>query len=714
MVRVSELPESGDGVTPDDYFLIVDWPTGTPTTKRTTASALQEFVLGPTGSDAVTHSSPGVLTLDYGASSEGFLVTVSADVTDISIVNGPVAGEVEERMIVFNATGPAEITVIAAIVWDVNIPVSMATGDTLVLEVRSFGSEHYYALFAKSVAVPVTPTAVSVETEVGVPTIQITGSGLADYFVDAVSGLDSNSGTTEGLAWKTLSKVQTEVNSGVIQGGDVIAFNKGDTFNGKLQFTKDWPASTPVTLTSYGSGAKPIINNNTGSGHTVHIYNCGGYVIDDLHVKNDKAVASTSCCYVENDTGTLRDYFRFTNLTCETFYDYGIMIRNELVVNTHNLTDIVIDNCTVFDGFFTGITTFGGAGGTRQSIAGVSDVTITNCLVYNVAGLANFDYSGNGIQLGGNTRDFLVEDCTVHSCGGSNSNGTGGPMGIWGANAWDGVFRGCVCYNMNSGTGNDGGAYDADGACENILFEHCLSYDNAGPGFLFFHGDIFGDTQDRGGIEVRFCMSIKDGHGLDKGALHLYAGSDYNYTNLLVHHNTFVCGWDGNSSPIWETNRAFTHEDNNPGYHEGWAENNLFVCTDTLLDFNSEEFWENESDPIFKLIHNFWDKTGSVTNTAATLRNESGVLATGISAIETYTSRVVDTLEGDSGVLSHSANPSLTTTDYQITSGSPCYRTSNGLPGAGGQGSSVHPAPTHDFFGNPLPAQLSIGCHQPA
>ena len=51
------------------------------------------------------------------------------------------------------------------------------------------------------------------------------------YYVDASNGNDSNSGTSQSTAWKTISKV----NSMSFQPGDQILFKRGEQWREKLQ-----------------------------------------------------------------------------------------------------------------------------------------------------------------------------------------------------------------------------------------------------------------------------------------------------------------------------------------------------------------------------------------------------------------------------------------------------------------------------------------------
>jgi len=82
-----------------------------------------------------------------------------------------------------------------------------------------------------------------------------------NYYVDATSGNDSNSGTTSATAWQTISKMTSMSVS--FQPGDSILFKKGEVWNGDPIHSSNHPSGTvnnPITYGSYGTGAKPIIN----------------------------------------------------------------------------------------------------------------------------------------------------------------------------------------------------------------------------------------------------------------------------------------------------------------------------------------------------------------------------------------------------------------------------------------------------------------------
>lgn len=76
------------------------------------------------------------------------------------------------------------------------------------------------------------------------------------YYVSYSDGSDSDSGLTEGLAWKT----SANINAGVFIGGDQIKFKCGDTWNETFIIPSSGSVGNPIIITSYGTGAKPIFS----------------------------------------------------------------------------------------------------------------------------------------------------------------------------------------------------------------------------------------------------------------------------------------------------------------------------------------------------------------------------------------------------------------------------------------------------------------------
>jgi hypothetical protein len=74
---------------------------------------------------------------------------------------------------------------------------------------------------------------------------------------DTNTGLSSTPGA--GGPWKTIAKV----NAASFSPGDSILFKKGETWREELDFASSGSAGNPITISSYGSGAKPQVFGST-------------------------------------------------------------------------------------------------------------------------------------------------------------------------------------------------------------------------------------------------------------------------------------------------------------------------------------------------------------------------------------------------------------------------------------------------------------------
>ena len=76
------------------------------------------------------------------------------------------------------------------------------------------------------------------------------------YYVSS-SGDDNANGLSESSAWKTIEKINSVFST--MSPGDKILFRCGDTFYGSLKITASGRSGNPITISSYGSGEKPVI-----------------------------------------------------------------------------------------------------------------------------------------------------------------------------------------------------------------------------------------------------------------------------------------------------------------------------------------------------------------------------------------------------------------------------------------------------------------------
>jgi len=90
-------------------------------------------------------------------------------------------------------------------------------------------------------------------------TLSIAGRAT-DYYVSS-SGSDSANGLSSSTPWQSISKVNSAFS--VLSPGDRILFKRGDRFYGSLQISRSGSSGSPITISSYGTGANPVLSGFT-------------------------------------------------------------------------------------------------------------------------------------------------------------------------------------------------------------------------------------------------------------------------------------------------------------------------------------------------------------------------------------------------------------------------------------------------------------------
>lgn len=126
------------------------------------------------------------------------------------------------------------------------------------------------------------PTSTRAPTATNTPTTTHTPAAGNVYFVSP-GGNDANAGTF-AAPWKTIAKV----NSMAFVAGDIVSFQRGGIWSGLLSISASGALGNPITLTAYGVGEDPVIDNpSTGETWNRGVYIDGNYVVlDHFIVRN--------------------------------------------------------------------------------------------------------------------------------------------------------------------------------------------------------------------------------------------------------------------------------------------------------------------------------------------------------------------------------------------------------------------------------------------
>ena len=105
------------------------------------------------------------------------------------------------------------------------------------------------------------------------------------YYFSASDGNDQRTmqeAQNEATPWKSLAKLNSIFAS--LKPGDTLKLKKGDVFAGAITITQSGAAGEPITLTSYGTGAKPVLSG-------MHVLSQWSAVGNGIYASTDAASA---------------------------------------------------------------------------------------------------------------------------------------------------------------------------------------------------------------------------------------------------------------------------------------------------------------------------------------------------------------------------------------------------------------------------------------
>jgi len=378
----------------------------------------------------------------------------------------------------------------------------------------------------------------------------------ATYYVDSVSGADSNSGKQPASAWKSLSKVS----STTFHPGDRILFRSGCSWTGQLWPKGSGTSDHPITIGKFGGEGQPVINGAGQVENTVYLKNQEYWEIRDLEITN---------------TGETRALRR------------GVYILAENVGELHH---IFLENLTVHDvnGDFkdkvNGGIHYGSIGDTKPTR--FVDLRIEHNHIYHVDRSGIFGWSTHwtrakwypslGVLIRNNVLDDIGGDGIVNVAtdgaivernvvSRASQRSQDYNVGIWPFSSDNTIVQ----YNEVYGTSgqHDAEGFDSDWNSRNTIIQYNYSHDNDG-GFLLICNEGSQSPNDSAGnvgTIVRYNISQNDHHRAIK-----LSGP---VKNTQIYNNTIYVGKGETSALILHTDwtgwASDTYIYNNIFYVEG-------------------------------------------------------------------------------------------------------------------------------------------------
>ncbi|MDX3247126.1 carbohydrate binding domain-containing protein [Streptomyces sp. ME18-1-4] len=393
------------------------------------------------------------------------------------------------------------------------------------------------------------------------------------YYVDCSAS--SNGSGTQASPWNAVSSV----NSTTFTAGDSILFKAGTTCTGQLSPGGSGASGSNISISSYGSGAKPVIDAAGATGAVIKLLNQQYWDIGGLElIDNASSPAYRSGVLAENSSGGVLHHIRVHDMYIHNIAGYGggwystnagVGVQTDHTTPVSTWDDVVVENNTFDhvdriavavtpdgDGQGTGLTTGTIIRGNTMTYDGADDILV----VKNDGALID----GNKAGYGG----------AKNTCPPSGQYCNGASAGIWMSGSSNTVVQNNEVYCHRNGA--DGTGYDVDWGNHNTTFQYNYSHQNLG-GFLlvmppFSIANEPTSTVPSDGTVVRYNISENDGsnsgcpasgtptHG--SGVFHFVGNipnkSGSSGTVPLFYNNSIYINKSGLNTPILYSRKGST------------------------------------------------------------------------------------------------------------------------------------------------------------
>ncbi len=423
-----------------------------------------------------------------------------------------------------------------------------------------------------------------------------------DYYVDNLSGNDSNQGNTTTTPWKTLQKV----NNVVFKSGDRIYLKRGQIYNGYLHLKTATTSRNGVYIGAYGTGRRPLVNA-TGHSSGFVILDAGNVQIHDLEINGSNSSGIFIGCTRD---GLTLEHILINNCVVQNIGDTskpdwetsrsngGIIVVNgnldkdgkPLFYNSV-FNDVTISNCTVrYNNRWTSISI---SSGKINNLRGNRNY-IRNCIA---------EYSAaDGIRMNG-VRNSVIEYSVMYRNGAwPNFPGRNlGGLGAWFFDADNCTIQYCEAgYVQASET--DGGAFDIDYLQTNSTVQYSYGHHCSGYGVSVFGADSANPTVNS---VVRY--NIFNNNGRDsafafQGDFYVFTWGGGYLNGVNIHHN--ISFWDPvASAPSLKFKADFTGNLPNTFTNNIIYSRNPWLASfkSDSLKSDSNRYWFTSGRPLWEL-----------------------------------------------------------------------------------------------------------------
>jgi hypothetical protein len=396
------------------------------------------------------------------------------------------------------------------------------------------------------------------------------------YYIDDLSGNDTNTAASPVHAWKSLTRINQET----FKPGDSILFRAGGVWRGNLAFRGSGQPGKPIVTGSYGTGEKPLINAAGTAENTVQFIDQHHVILQDLHLTNlGDTVAFRRAVYVRaEDMGVVRQIM----LRRLEISDVNGSMVGEISKNNGGIffeisgsakptwfDTLVVEDCYVHDIDRTGISNRS-TWDERSVNNNVNWVPSKNIVMRNNI-IENTGANGMIVRVAKNP---LMEYNLFTRCGqrgsGNASFSFNTDSAVWQYNE--------SCYTRYNSGDEDAGGFDSDYNSKYTMIQYNYSHDND-YGALLLTGGPSGNFNEGTMIRYNVLVNNRDHQIRTSGRATnsliynntIYSGSGINNVALIWHKS-----WGGYSQNTKYYNNIFQVMGNGASVDLGQSTGNVF------------------------------------------------------------------------------------------------------------------------------------------
>lgn len=439
------------------------------------------------------------------------------------------------------------------------------------------------------------------------------------YFVDIISGNDSNKGTSVDAPWQSVERA----NKAKLQSGDSLLFRRGGSWVGNLVPQGSGSAGRHIVIGAYGQGPLPVLDAKgmVAEGEiascTIRLFNQEYIEIRDLNIKNFKpfekpvqlksetrSVWTNSVkmgIFVEGRDAGILHHIHFSGLevcdvngAMQTKDNGGIFMditwsENPDLRKQTSFEDVVLQNCYIHDVDRTGFSNM--SVWWNRSLRSKWGETLANGKIHNwvpskeiIIRNNRFERSGANALIVRAADSPVVEYNLFTHCAVKGSGNASFPF-----NCDNALFQyNEACYTVYNSEADswdgkkdaDAGGFDSDWNCKNTLIQYNYSHDNGFGGVLICcdGGSKVGFND---GTVLRYNIFENNGHHVIRTSGPASGSKVYNnlfYSRadqdsvMLIYHKS----WGGYSDSTLYQNNIFVARGKGCYFNTGKSTRNYF------------------------------------------------------------------------------------------------------------------------------------------